>query len=169
MASMGTMVPPTDAPPLDEAADHVLSDDVNWLLNRVWLGFGERRAAALDALDLTVREHVVLDVLSRVDATQLQLGAIARIDKSALTLTIDSLERKGLVVREPDPRDRRAKRPRLTPLGRDRCAAASRVSRQVQDQILDSLPKATREIFVSTLREYAFGQFSQATYFAQSR
>jgi DNA-binding MarR family transcriptional regulator len=146
-----------------ETNDHALTDDVNWLLNRVWLGFGEHRAEALAPLGLTVREHVILQVLSTTDATQLQLGQVARIDKSIVTLTLDSLEQKGFVVREADARDRRAKRPRLTPAGIAVCRDADRETRRAQQELLALLPAESRDGFVAILRQYAFGAFAGAT------
>ena len=50
--------------------------------------------------------------------TQLELSTLVKIDKSAISATLDTLEVKGLVVRTPDPSDRRARRPKLTPRGR---------------------------------------------------
>jgi len=60
--------------------------------------------------------------------TQLELSALVKIDKSVISATLDSLEAKGLVVRAPDPRDRRARRPTLTARGRKLCQRATVVT-----------------------------------------
>ncbi len=52
----------------------------------------------------------------------LQMSALARraqLSKQTLTTLVPSLEAQGLVVRRPDPADRRAQRVYLTPSGRD--------------------------------------------------
>ena len=148
--------------------DHALAADVDWLLNRVWLGFGEARAQALEPLDLTVREHVLMRVLRSTDATQLELASITRVDKSVLTTTIDSLERKGYVVRRVDDKDRRAKRPQLTPQGIAVCIEADRVSAQTQARLLELVAPGIRDEFVGALRELALGPFAATVSFSQS-
>jgi DNA-binding MarR family transcriptional regulator len=144
----------------DASVAPVLRGDVSWLLSRVWLGFGDARAAALEPLGITVREHVVITALEGFDGTQFDLAARIRLDKSVLTTTIDSLEQKGLVVRTPDPSDRRAKRPRLTEAGRRLSSSADRAALEVQEQLLALIPVASREHFVSALQQFAFGAFA---------
>jgi DNA-binding MarR family transcriptional regulator len=157
----------TTADVVASVARHPLADDVNWLLNRVWLGFGEARSKALESLGLTVREHVLMHVLENVDGTQLELAAVIRMDKSVLTTTVDGLERRGLVRRVPDARDRRAKRPELTEAGAALCRQADRVSAGVQDDLLAGLGAAEREAFVGVLTTFAFGPFAGTQSFAQ--
>src|SRR5882757_4606140 len=101
-----------------EGSEHPLHGDVNWLLNRAWLGFGQSKSAALEATGVTLKEHFVMVALMSSPMTQLELSTLVKIDKSVISATLDSLEAKGLVVRAPDPRDRRARRPTLTARGR---------------------------------------------------
>lgn len=150
------------------SAAHPLADDLDWLLNRVWLGFGEARAIALAPLGLTVREHVLLSVLRQVDATQLELGALARVDKSVLTTTIDALEAKGLVARETDASDRRVRRPRLTREGERLCDRADAVSARVQERLLENVPADVRTRFVEVVRDLALGPFAESVVFSQT-
>jgi MarR family transcriptional regulator, organic hydroperoxide resistance regulator len=151
-----------DTPNTDGAAEVAASlrGDVSWLLSRVWLGFGDARAAALEPLGITVREHVVMTALEGFDGTQLDLASRIRLDKSVLTTTIDSLEQKGLVVRTPDPSDRRAKRPRLTAKGRQLAISADSAAVEVQEQLLGLIPASSRSHFVSALQQLAFGAFA---------
>jgi DNA-binding MarR family transcriptional regulator len=151
----------------EQSEPHALAEDVNWLLNRVWLGFGAARAEALDAVGLTVREQVLLSVLTTTDATQLELGRIAHMDKSVLTTTVDSLERKGLVVRVADPRDRRAKRPQLTEAGRTASDRGSAIAREAQERMLLKVPAEFRAPFVRVLHDLALGPFDSSPDFSQ--
>jgi DNA-binding MarR family transcriptional regulator len=99
--------------------------------------------------------------------TQLELSALVKIDKSVISATIDSLEAKGLVVRAPDPRDRRARRPTLTPRGRKACLRASAATEEVEQELLDLLDPSRRDAFLEALRYYAFDEFVDAPEFTR--
>ena len=77
--------------------EHPLSGDVNWLLNRAWLGFGQRKTAALEATGVSLKEHFVMVALMTTPMPQLELSALVKIDKSVITATLDSLEAKVLL------------------------------------------------------------------------
>jgi DNA-binding MarR family transcriptional regulator len=147
--------------------EHPLHGDVNWLLNRSWLGFGERKTAALEAVGVNIKEHFVMIALMTGSMTQLELSALVKIDKSVISATIDSLEAKGLVVRAPDPRDRRARRPTLTPRGRKACLRASAATEKVEQELLDLLDPSRRDAFLEVLRYYAFDEFVDAPEFTR--
>jgi len=42
-----------------ENGEHPLHGDVNWLLNRAWLGFGLRKTAALETVGVNIKEHFI--------------------------------------------------------------------------------------------------------------
>ncbi|MFJ2829697.1 MarR family winged helix-turn-helix transcriptional regulator [Streptomyces sp. NPDC087263] len=148
-------------------AEHPLNGDVNWLLNRAWLGFGERKTAALEAVGINIKEHFVMVALMTTPMAQLELSALVKIDKSVITATVDSLEVKGLVVRVPDPRDRRVRRPTLTPRGRQVCLRASAATEKVERELLGLLDPAQRDVFLEVLRFYAFDEFVDAPEFTR--
>jgi DNA-binding MarR family transcriptional regulator len=56
-----------------------------------------------------------------------------------VTEGLDGLERDGLIRRDPDPADRRAKRVSLTPAGRDAIAATEPVRRLLVDRVFGVL------------------------------
>jgi DNA-binding MarR family transcriptional regulator len=147
--------------------EHPLHGDVNWLLNRTWLGFGQRKAAALEAVGVNMKEHFVMVALMTKPMTQLELSALVKIDKSVITATLDSLEAKGLVVRAPDPRDRRARRPTLTRAGRKACVRANAVTEKVEQDLLALLDPAQRAAFLNALRYYTFDEFVDAPEFTR--
>ncbi|MFF1817658.1 MarR family winged helix-turn-helix transcriptional regulator [Kribbella sp. NPDC058245] len=150
-----------------EGSEHPLDGDVNWLLNRVWLGFGQRKNAALEATGVTLKEHFVLVALMSAPMTQLELSALVKIDKSVISATLDSLEVKELVVRTPDPRDRRARRPTLTPRGRKLCQRATLATQKAEQDLLALLDPAQRQAFLDVLRYYAFSEFADAPGFTR--
>ena len=142
-----------------EGSEHPLSGDVNWLLNRAWLGFGQRKNAALEATGVSLKEHFVLVALMSSPMTQLELSTLVKIDKSVISATLDSLETKGLVVRTPDPRDRRARRPTLTARGRKLCLRATTATQKAEQDLLDHLDPTERQAFLDVLRYYTFSEF----------
>jgi DNA-binding MarR family transcriptional regulator len=150
-----------------ESAQHPLHGDVNWLLNRAWLGFGQRKEAALQTVGVTIKEHFVMVALTSSPMTQLELSALVKIDKSVITATLDSLEAKGLVVRAPDPRDRRVRRPTLTSRGRKVCQRATALAHQAEQDLLDLLDPKERDVFLDALRYYTFGEFADAPEFTR--
>src|SRR5882757_5560467 len=145
-----------------DEAKHPLQGDINWLLNRVWLGFGQRKAAALETVGVSLKEHFVMVALMSSPMPQLELSALVKIDKSVITATVDALETKGLVVRTPDPRDRRVRRPTLTPQGRKVCRRATAATTRVEQDLLGLLEPAQSEVFLSVLRYYTFNEFVDA-------
>jgi DNA-binding MarR family transcriptional regulator len=151
-----------------EGSEHPLDGDVNWLLNRAWLGFGQRKMAALEATGVNLKEHFVMVALLDSPMTQLELSTLVKIDKSVISATLDTLEDKGLVVRTPDPRDRRARRPMLTPRGRKICQRATLVTQQAEDELLGRLEPAQRQAFLDVLRYYAFSEFADAPGFTRN-
>lgn len=74
---------------------------------------------------LTVTQFGILAHLVRLDG--IAIGALAErmiMDPTALTRALKPLERQDFVRLEADPKDRRARRIRLTDQGRDALAAA---------------------------------------------
>ena len=148
-------------------SEHPLSGDVNWLLNRAWLGFGQRKNAALEAIGVSLKEHFVMVALMSSPMTQLELSTLVKIDKSVISATLDTLEVKGLVVRTPDPLDRRARIPKLTPHGRKLCQRATLVTQKAEQELLGQLDPAQREALLDALRYYAFSEFADAPGFTR--
>ena len=85
--------------------------------------------AALAPFSLTHVQFVLLATLAWADAedglSQTETAARARVDAMMVSQVIRVLERKGLVRREPDPRDRRAIRVTVTPAGIELAGAAN--------------------------------------------
>ena len=72
-------------------------------------------------------------------------------DKTRLIARLDELEADGLVTREPDPSDRRARRVNLTAAGRARHTAAQSDIRAMEDELLATLPPAERKLLLNVL------------------
>jgi DNA-binding MarR family transcriptional regulator len=85
-------------------------------------------------------------------------GAIAEdlgIDRTVLTYLIDDLERLDLVVRRPDPADRRSRLVIATDLGRSTWRQLQAALRRVEAHVLSPLPQADAASFLVLLRQVA--------------
>src|SRR6478752_7316410 len=83
----------------------------NWPLGRL-LGAASRAverawADALEERGLTHAGLVVLHLLELGFDSQSDLARLARVEPQTMSRTVDRLEREGLLVRRPDPVDRR--------------------------------------------------------------
>ncbi|MFC7490859.1 MULTISPECIES: MarR family winged helix-turn-helix transcriptional regulator [unclassified Knoellia] len=89
------------------------------LVMQVARGLRRRHAQTLEPWGVTPHEARALRVIGTHEPTR--LGVVAqhlRIAPRSVTDVVDSLERRGFVVREADPTDRRATQVALTPSGR---------------------------------------------------
>src|SRR5512142_2337267 len=94
--------------------------DLTWLLHRAaqrMHGVMEEQAVKHG---VSLRGYLVLTALSSIGpSTQWALGQAIGLDKTTLTTLLDRLEQAGLLVRQADPQDRRARIPDVTQTGRE--------------------------------------------------
>ncbi len=135
-----------------------IGDDLAFLLARANALSLARIHKALSDHGLRTRSYTVL-AIAAADArpSQRELSEFLRLDPSQIVSLIDQLERKGLVRREPDPRDRRANVVVATDAGRE-LALAARETVMVSDQEWFAvLPKNEQDHLASVLRTLAGG------------
>jgi DNA-binding MarR family transcriptional regulator len=100
--------------------------------------------------DITMWGYIVLNALR--DAPQSTQAALAEkigADKTRIIATLDDLQAAGLISREPDPADRRA---RLLSITADGARASRAVQGEIQrneERLLAELPAAERKAFLS--------------------
>ncbi|WP_229073766.1 MarR family transcriptional regulator [Actinoplanes sp. DH11] len=75
--------------------------DVSGLLNAAGHALANRLAGALAEVGLTPRTQCVLVHALDREHTQIQLAALAFLDKTTMVATVDELERRGLATRQP--------------------------------------------------------------------
>lgn len=98
----------------------------------------------LTTFDLRTDQFNVLRALRAGSSRMSDLAARVLCDDSTTTRIVTSLERRRLVTRQPDPRDRRARLVRLTDAGTLMLAEAERAAELAVDRIaLDSRLRAT--------------------------
>ncbi len=112
-----------------------------------------------DATGLTLVDYNVLLVLEEAVGHRLRMGELAEalvFSPSRLTYQIGSMERRGLVRREPCPDDGRGLTAVLTREGADAFAAARAVHRQgVREHFMDHLLDADVDVLERVFRGIA--------------
>lgn len=121
-------------------------EDLGALAARVTRRLVDAERPLLAEHDLSMWAYIVLSHLARQAAgTQLALAQAIQYDKTRLIGLLDELEREGLIAREPDPTDRRARTVELTRLGKARHAAAQADIRTMEREFLQDLTAAERK------------------------
>ncbi|MBB4760793.1 MarR family winged helix-turn-helix transcriptional regulator [Amorphoplanes digitatis] len=107
----------------------------------------------LAAHDVSMWGYVVLGALADEPMrTQAALARAIGADKTRIIGTLDELQERALIEREPDPDDRRVRLLRLTPAGRHLYAAVRADIRAGEERLLAGLAEADRRTFLRVLR-----------------
>lgn len=106
--------------------------------------------------DLTMWAYVVLINLDDEPVrTQAAFAESIGADKTRIIEVLDDLQSRGLITREPDPADRRARLLGLTAKGRRLRDTAQRAIQRNEQRLLGLVPGAERDRFVRTLQRLA--------------
>src|SRR4051812_22479516 len=133
-----------------------LDGGLGWNLNVVFRAYLKATAAAMSDVAGGPRGFQVLSTAAGDrPGTQLALARQLGIDRTVMTYLLDDLEAAGLVRREPDPNDRRARRVVATPAGHSLLAELHRRHRQVEEHLLAGVPAADQDAFRATLQRMA--------------
>jgi DNA-binding MarR family transcriptional regulator len=133
-------------------------DSPGFLLWRATLRWQRRITAALAPFSLTHVQFVLLASLWWLDRegvrpNQLTLAQHADTDVKMTSQVVRRLEDKGLLVRETDPADTRAKRLRVTDRGRELAEAAIAAVEAADTAFFAAAPD--RDAVLATLRPLA--------------
>jgi MarR family transcriptional regulator, transcriptional regulator for hemolysin len=116
--------------------------------------------AELASLGITPRGNCVLSAALTGEKTQIQLADLCQLDKTTMVVTVDELEKVGLVERQTSAADRRARIIMVTDLGRKVHASAQDVVARVYEDVLSTLPQAERDGMLSGLTRLVEGRLS---------
>jgi DNA-binding MarR family transcriptional regulator len=104
-----------------------------------------RFAGALEAYDVTPGQSRALHVVVEHGPSRpSEIAEALRIAPRSATEVIDALETRGLVIREPDPGDRRATRVVPTAEGTRLAVVLAEARRAASERMLADLPAADR-------------------------
>lgn len=128
-----------------------LRRDVAWLLSQAGHALVTQQQARLDALGMTPRGYCVMTVAETGDFSQTEIARCIGLDKTTMVVTVDALEKDGLVERLPSPTDRRARVIAVTDAGRAKVTEAGKLVAQVEEEVLGTLGEEERERLVDAL------------------
>ncbi|MFE0250901.1 MarR family winged helix-turn-helix transcriptional regulator [Streptomyces sp. NPDC059010] len=124
----------------------------SWLLGRAAARGRALVAEALAAEGLKMWHHVVLSaVRDLAPVAQADLGRGVRLDPKDLVGILNDLQSAGLVVRAPDPNDRRKNAVSLTDEGARLLKRCEKAAREANDALLAPLTAAERDRFIDLL------------------
>ncbi|MET8243647.1 MarR family transcriptional regulator [Streptomyces sp. NPDC005202] len=124
----------------------------SWLLGRAAARGRALVAEALAAEDMKMWHHVVLSaVRDLAPVAQADLGRSVGLDPKDLVGVLNDLQSAGLVVREPDPKDRRKNAVSLTDEGGRLLTRCEKAAREANDALLAPLSAAERDQFMGML------------------
>jgi DNA-binding MarR family transcriptional regulator len=107
----------------------------------------------LAAHDVSMWGYIVLSALAdQPMRTQAALARAIGADKTRIIGTLDELQERALIEREPDPEDRRVRLLRLTPAGRQLYASVRAEIRAAEEQLLSGLTLADKRVFLRVLQ-----------------
>lgn len=130
----------------------------SWLLGRAAARGRALVAEALAAEGIKMWHHVVLSaVRDLAPVAQADLGRGVRLDPKDLVGILNDLQSAGLVLREPDPADRRKNAVSLTDEGERLLKRCEKVAREANDELLAPLGGRTGPVHepVDPDRRYA--------------
>jgi len=124
----------------------------SWLLGRAAARGRALVAEALAAEGLKMWHHVVLSAVRDLGpVAQADLGRSVQLDPKDLVGVLNDLQSAGLVVREPDPKDRRKNAVSVTGQGAHLLKRCERAARTANDELLAPLSAAERDRFMDLL------------------
>ncbi|MCL8015503.1 MarR family winged helix-turn-helix transcriptional regulator [Streptomyces sp. AS02] len=124
----------------------------SWLLGRAAARGRALVAEALAAEGMRMWHHVVLSaVRDLAPVAQADLGRSVQLDPKDLVGILNDLQSAGLVVREPDPNDRRKNAVSLTDEGGRLLKRCEKAAREANDALLAPLSAAERDRFMDLL------------------
>ena len=123
-----------------------LGDDLGWTLGVVFRAYVKASNAVVDDLPGGHRGYQVLTAAT-ADRPESQSALCQRlgIDRTVMTYLLDDLEKADLVVRRPDPADRRTRHVVATEHGRSRLADLDRRFALAEAHVLGGLDAGDRK------------------------
>jgi DNA-binding MarR family transcriptional regulator len=138
------------------ACGEALADDLGWGLGVVFRAYVTAAHEAVAELPGGPRGYQVLaSAAQSAVGSQLALAQRLGIDRTVMTYLLDDLEAAGLIARQPDPADRRARRVVATEKGVELLVTLDARLRAAEAHLLDPLDDHARQLFRSQVQSLA--------------
>ncbi|MBS1887979.1 MAG: winged helix-turn-helix transcriptional regulator [Actinobacteria bacterium] len=125
-----------------------------FLLSQVGIHASRRFAERLAEVDLQPPHFRVLNLVDAAEGrSQQEIAAAVQAPPSRMVAFVDELERRGLVERRADPRDRRVRALYLTAAGREALAQGREVARRHQEELTQGMSEAEQQQLTDLLRK----------------
>lgn len=146
-------------PPLDQKETFPTTRSAfPMLLRRAWYGLNQAFRRRVAHLNMTPDQYTVMRTLTQGSdegLTQKQLTSRMSSDPNTVASLLDRMERVGFIERKIDPSDRRARRILLKPFGNESFKQAKDIAIELQDEVLTSLSKEGKALFLQELTTIA--------------
>jgi MarR family transcriptional regulator for hemolysin len=130
-----------------------LSDDLGWVLLQAARGYLASGTQACGDLPGGLRGYHLMRAVSRgCPSTQAELAAALGLDRTVLTYLLDDLVAAGVVERQADPADRRARRVVVTTLGQRRVTEVAAALAELERSLLAAVPGGDRATLLAALQ-----------------
>jgi DNA-binding MarR family transcriptional regulator len=131
-----------------------LSESSAFLLARLGMDVKSKAIARVERAGYELYDYSVLAILAEGDReTQSTIAEALGLDPSRLVALLDSLEKRGLVVRQRDPHDRRRHVVSITDDGKRIHAELRELTREVEAQFFAPLDPESRKLFHALLMQ----------------
>lgn len=138
------------------ATPPTVETDLGWALGAVMRWYLRATEQVVREVAGGPRGYQVLKACGRGEPrSQLALAQQLGVDRTVMTYLLDDLQEAGLVERRPDPADRRARRVVLTDAGNARLCDLERRLRTAEEELLDPLGPAERDVLRGLLHRVA--------------
>ncbi|RWX81722.1 MarR family transcriptional regulator [Neorhizobium lilium] len=97
------------------------------------------------------RARTLFRLTKKQNMTQTELAYELELEQATLVRLLDRMEENGLIKRQPDLRDRRAKLVALTPHGEEQAAFVRSIADQIRDQIFEGVDISELQQAISVL------------------
>jgi DNA-binding MarR family transcriptional regulator len=119
-----------------------------FLLARLGLGFKGKAIEQIEKAGFEPHQYSVLAMLGEdVRETQAAIADALMLDPSRLVAVLDSLEEKGLVMRQRDPQDRRRHVVKITPEGKRQLQKLRGITKKLEDEYFAAFTPEERATF----------------------
>jgi MarR family transcriptional regulator for hemolysin len=107
--------------------------------------------------------RALAEIYHNEGVSQVALAGALDVDQMTVSGIVSRLEKRGLIVRYPNPNDSRAKLARLTDAGQELVARAKNVGRAVYEDALYGLDDGERQLLTANLKRVRDNLVSMTT------